>query len=50
MAEIRKEIGKRVWAIAEGWIPQGNGFTDRALASHETAASSTPATTTRTSS
>ena len=30
-------IGKRVWAIAEGWIPQGDGFTDRALASHETA-------------
>jgi hypothetical protein len=30
-------IGKRVWAIAEGWLPQGDGFTDRALASHETA-------------
>ena len=30
-------IGKRVWAIAEGWIPQCDGFTDRALASHETA-------------
>ena len=30
-------IGKRVWAIAEGWISQGDGFADRALASHETA-------------
>lgn len=32
-----KEIGRRVWAIAEGYIPQGDGFADRALASHETA-------------
>ena len=30
-------VGKKVWAIAEGWIPQGDGFADRALASHETA-------------
>jgi len=36
MAATRKEIGKRVWAIAEGWIPSG-GFTDRALMPHETA-------------
>lgn len=36
MAEPGKEIGKRVWAIAEGWIPSG-GFTDRALMPHETA-------------
>ena len=31
------EIGRRVWAIAEGYIPVGDGFADRALASHETA-------------
>jgi hypothetical protein len=31
------EIGKCVWAIAEGYIPTGDGFTDRALGSHETA-------------
>jgi hypothetical protein len=29
-------IGKKVWAIAEGWIPSG-GLTDRALMPHETA-------------
>ncbi len=37
MAETGRDIGKRVWAIAEGYIPEGDGFTDRALASHETA-------------
>ena len=37
MAAVGKEIGKTVWAIAEGYIPEGDGFTDRALASHETA-------------
>ncbi len=31
------EIGKRIWAIAEGYIPTGDVFTDRALKSHETA-------------
>ena len=36
MAGPPREIGKRVWAIAEGWIPSG-GFTDRALMPHETA-------------
>jgi hypothetical protein len=29
-------IGKRVWAIAEGWIPSG-GLAGRALMPHETA-------------
>ncbi len=31
------EIGKTIWAIAEGYIPGGSAFTDRALMSHETA-------------
>lgn len=37
MAETGRDIGKRVWAIAEGYIPEGDSFADRALASHETA-------------
>ena len=31
------EIGKTIWAIAEGYIPGGSAFADRALMSHETA-------------
>lgn len=32
------EIGRRIWAIAEGYIPSGGPFTmDRALMPHETA-------------
>jgi hypothetical protein len=30
-------IGRRRWAIAEGYIPLQSSFTDRALISHETA-------------
>lgn len=30
-------VGRKIWAIAEGYIPQGDGFAERALASHETA-------------
>ena len=30
------DIGRKVWAIAEGWIPSG-GLTGRALMPHETA-------------
>lgn len=30
-------IGRRVWAIAEGYIPSGGVSDDRALLSHETA-------------
>ena len=30
-------IGRRHWAIAEGWIPSESSFSDRALISHETA-------------
>jgi hypothetical protein len=30
-------IGRRRWAIAEGYIPSQSAFTDRALISHETA-------------
>ena len=30
-------IGRRRWAIAEGYIPSESAFTDRALISHETA-------------
>jgi hypothetical protein len=30
-------IGRRQWAIAEGYIPSHSSFADRALASHETA-------------
>ena len=32
-----KEIGRRRWAIAEGYIPSESSFSDRALISHETA-------------
>lgn len=28
--------GARVWAIAEGYLPEGGGADDRALSSHET--------------
>ena len=31
------QIGRRRWAIAEGYIPSESSFTDRALISHETA-------------
>ena len=30
-------IGRKRWAIAEGYIPSGSSFSDRALSSHETA-------------
>jgi hypothetical protein len=30
-------IGRKRWAIAEGWIPSASSFSDRALISHETA-------------
>jgi hypothetical protein len=30
-------IGRRRWAIAEGYIPSKSSFSDRALKSHETA-------------
>jgi len=30
-------IGRKRWAIAEGYIPAESSFTDRALISHETA-------------
>ncbi len=30
-------IGRRQWAIAEGYIPSESAFSDRALTSHETA-------------
>jgi hypothetical protein len=32
-----ESIGRRRWAIAEGYIPSGSAFSDRALTSHETA-------------
>ncbi len=32
-----KSIGRRRWAIAEGYIPSQSSFSDRALISHETA-------------
>ncbi len=32
-----KQIGRRRWAIAEGYIPSESMFSDRALVSHETA-------------
>lgn len=31
------DIGRRRWAIAEGYIPSQSAFSDRALISHETA-------------
>jgi len=31
------DIGRRRWAIAEGYIPSQSSFSDRALISHETA-------------
>jgi hypothetical protein len=31
------QIGRRRWAIAEGFIPSESSFSDRALVSHETA-------------
>ena len=30
-------IGRRLWAIAEGYIPSESSYSDRALTSHETA-------------
>jgi hypothetical protein len=30
-------VGRKRWAIAEGYIPSGSSFPDRALISHETA-------------
>jgi len=30
-------IGRKRWAIAEGYIPSGSSFSERALISHETA-------------
>jgi hypothetical protein len=30
-------IGRKLWAIAEGYIPSESSFADRALSSHETA-------------
>ena len=30
-------IGRKRWAIAEGYIPSQSSFTERALVSHETA-------------
>jgi hypothetical protein len=30
-------VGRTVWAIAEGYIPTGGPYTDRALEPHETA-------------
>jgi hypothetical protein len=30
-------IGRKLWAIAEGYIPSQSSFSDRALISHETA-------------
>ena len=30
-------IGRKRWAIAEGYIPSESSFSDRALISHETA-------------
>jgi hypothetical protein len=30
-------IGRKHWAIAEGWIPSQSSFADKALSSHETA-------------
>lgn len=32
-----QNIGRRRWAIAEGWIPSESSFSDPALISHETA-------------
>jgi len=32
-----ENIGRRYWAIAEGYIPSKSSFVDRALISHETA-------------
>jgi hypothetical protein len=32
-----KPIGRKRWAIAEGWIPSQSSFADRTLESHETA-------------
>jgi len=37
MHDIGDDIGRRRWAIAEGYIPSQSAFSDRALISHETA-------------
>jgi hypothetical protein len=36
-ATIMEALGRRRWAIAEGWIPSQGSFSDPALMSHETA-------------
>jgi hypothetical protein len=36
-AQAMDAIGRRRWAIAEGYIPSESSFSDRALISHETA-------------
>jgi hypothetical protein len=35
--QVMDTIGRRLWAIAEGYIPSQSSFSDRALISHETA-------------
>jgi hypothetical protein len=35
--QVMDAIGRRRWAIAEGYIPSESSFSDRALISHETA-------------
>jgi hypothetical protein len=37
MEAAMEAIGRRRWAIAEGYIPSESSFSDRALISHETA-------------
>jgi hypothetical protein len=37
MEAAMEAIGRRRWAIAEGYIPSQSSFSDRALISHETA-------------
>lgn len=34
---MNDQIGRRRWAIAEGYIPGESGYSDRTLVSHETA-------------
>lgn len=36
-ARVMDAIGRRRWAIAEGYIPSQSSFSDRTLISHETA-------------
>ena len=37
MSSIMDALGRRRWAIAEGYIPSESSFSDRTLVSHETA-------------